>query len=123
MLFSRLPYHCIPLMILLSLGAIGVSGDGRAGNDAAKVIRTELGQELARLWCRQCHVISPEGTGLAQIAVPTFVEIANRPGQTIKKTEFFLADPHPPMPNLSLTRDESLNLATYIISLKQENGN
>lgn len=116
-------FSVLSRVTLLMVLVLGMSGAGRAGNNEAKIIRIELGHELARLWCRQCHVISPEDQARAQSAAPPFAEVANRPGNSLDAIKNFLADPHPPMPNLSLTRDESLNLATYILSLKQQNGN
>ena len=109
--------------ILVGLGLFGWSFEGRAGNTVNQEIQTQLGHELARLWCRQCHVVEPEGTGLAQSDAPTFSEVANREGQTAQKLEGFLIDPHPPMPNLNLSRDELRNLSTYILSLRRANSN
>lgn len=55
----------------------------------------------------------------ATAGVPPFAEIARRHAGATGMLEGFLADPHPPMPDLSLTRQEIRNLVAYIMSLKE----
>ena len=45
---------------------------------------------------------------------PPFSEIANKPGLTAASIALFLLRPHPPMPDMSLTRNEASDLAAYI---------
>ncbi len=45
---------------------------------------------------------------------PPFSELANRPGLTAASIALFLLRPHPPMPDMSLTRNEAGDLAAYI---------
>ena len=49
---------------------------------------------------------------------PPFASIAKRPGFDAGQIAVFLLDPHPKMPNLSLTRVEAADLAAYIATLK-----
>jgi mono/diheme cytochrome c family protein len=74
------------------------------------------GERLARLWCASCHVVAPNQTG-ASADVPTFEAIGRMPGFDRTKIAFFLLDPHPKMPNMSLSRIEASDLADYITRL------
>ncbi len=114
---------CVLTILVASLGYVGWGSQGIAETSLRDKMRISEGRELAQIWCSQCHLTDPEGAGYVQGNVPTFAEIASRTGQTIDKVKLFLVNPHPPMPNLSLSRDEIDNLATYILSLRQENAN
>jgi len=75
------------------------------------------GERLARRWCTPCHVVASDQrdpTGEA----PPFTTIAAKPDFDAAKLAFFLMDPHPKMPNMSLSRTEAADLAAYIASLK-----
>jgi mono/diheme cytochrome c family protein len=77
----------------------------------------EAGETFARQWCSQCHVVSDDQqTALAD--APTFKSIAAKYGTDVGPLEAFLTDPHPPMPNLSLSRQELQDLIAYIGSLR-----
>ncbi len=109
-------------LAITSLCCLAWNTQGIAETKLSKEARAGFGLEIAQMWCAQCHVVDPEG-GFAQSDVPTFSEIANRPDQSIESVENFLGNPHPPMPNLHLSREAMRNLATYVLSLKRENGN
>ncbi|MGE5270536.1 MAG: c-type cytochrome [Thiohalocapsa sp.] len=75
------------------------------------------GQELARRWCANCHVIDggrPAAT-LPQ-GPPSFHAVAEHldPGQL----RAFLSHPHGAMPDLALTRAEIDDLIAYLETLK-----
>jgi mono/diheme cytochrome c family protein len=89
---------------------IGWGPQARAAGDA------ENGKVLAQRWCAACHVVSSEQRE-ANVAAPTFASIARQPGFDANKLVFFLLDPHPKMPNMSLTRREASDLAAYIATL------
>ena len=74
------------------------------------------GKEIALKWCSQCHVVT-EGQVRASTDIPTFKFIADKYNEEIDALGAFLADPHPPMPNLSLTRREIQDLLAYFGSL------
>jgi mono/diheme cytochrome c family protein len=74
------------------------------------------GERLAQQWCASCHVIASDQKQ-ASADVPTFSTIARTSGFSRDKLAFFLLDPHPKMPNMSLTRNEATDLADYIASL------
>jgi mono/diheme cytochrome c family protein len=75
------------------------------------------GERLARRWCAPCHVVALDQRGPTSEA-PPFTTIAAKPDFDAAKLAFFLMDPHPKMPNMSLSRTEAADLAAYIASLK-----
>lgn len=78
----------------------------------------ENGLKLARQWCGECHVIAPDQTRPTNAAVPTWPSIANKPETTEFRLRAFLQTPHQNMPNIQLTRSETDDLITYILSLR-----
>lgn len=76
------------------------------------------GLRLAQRWCAGCHLVSPSQS-TATDQVPPFATIAKMPDFSAAKIALFLLDPHPKMPNMSLSRTEAADLAAYIASLKQ----
>jgi mono/diheme cytochrome c family protein len=77
------------------------------------------GRLIAFRWCQPCHVVADTQTRPTGEA-PPFDEIANRPGFDAAKLAMFLRDPHPKMPDMSLTTFESGDLAAYIASLAKK---
>jgi mono/diheme cytochrome c family protein len=71
------------------------------------------GERLALQWCAGCHVVTP-AQKQASASVPTFAEIAKRPGFNAPQLALFLLNPHPVMPNMALTRKEAADLAAFI---------
>jgi len=78
-----------------------------------------VGARLAETWCASCHLISAEQAS-ATTEAPPFATIADRQPGAYGWIEAFLADPHPPMPDLSLTRAEIRDLTAYIASLAKQ---
>jgi mono/diheme cytochrome c family protein len=101
--FTRLA----PALAALALQA---SPAAAAGDAAA-------GKALAENWCSSCHLVSSEQAA-ATTEAPPFQSIAERAAGEVEALAWFLADPHPPMPHLSLTRQEIRDLLAYISSLK-----
>jgi mono/diheme cytochrome c family protein len=71
------------------------------------------GEQLARRWCASCHVVSSDQRTVTGEA-PPFATIARRPGFDTARLALFLLDPHPKMPDMSLTRFEAGDIAAYI---------
>jgi mono/diheme cytochrome c family protein len=78
----------------------------------------EEGKYLARNWCSTCHTVDVEGTG-AKVA-PSFITIANDPLRTDTYLRGWLSDPHPPMPQLNLTKTEIDDIVAYLETLRQQ---
>jgi len=75
------------------------------------------GRGMAEQWCSACHLVSPTQKQ-ANVDVPTFASIARRlPGEA-DVLAGFIANPHPPMPNLNLSRQDIQDLLAYIATLK-----
>ena len=103
--FGALGFYAVAAMLVL-----GCSG-AEAGDAAT-------GQKLAKEWCSACHYV---GSGAAASdAAPAFAEIANDPSATPERWRNWLIDPHPPMPNFSLSRGELDAIVAYLESLKEE---
>jgi mono/diheme cytochrome c family protein len=80
----------------------------------------ENGARLAQTLCTSCHLTGATSDRAVHADVPSFAGIANRPNQTLDHLMNWLTEPHPPMPNLNLTRMEIRDLAGYIFSLRKE---
>jgi len=74
------------------------------------------GERLARRWCEPCHVVAPDQRQTTGEA-PPFANIATRPNFDTARIATFLLNPHPIMPDMSLTRVEAGDLAAYIATL------
>jgi mono/diheme cytochrome c family protein len=74
------------------------------------------GQQLARRWCAGCHLVTADQRQTMTEA-PPFASIASRRDFDTNRLAFFLLEPHPKMPNMSLTRSEAADIAGYISSL------
>jgi len=88
-----------------------------AGTQTTYAGDVERGRALSLRWCVSCHVVAPDTIG--GDAGPAFAGLASRPGQTEQAFRNWLADPHPPMPDLGLAVTEFDDIASYIVSLKQ----
>ena len=75
------------------------------------------GQEIAIKWCSTCHLVT-DGQTSASADVPTFKSIAEKYENEVDALVKFLIEPHPPMPDLSLTRREIQDLIAYLDSLE-----
>ncbi len=74
------------------------------------------GERLARQWCSACHLVGDDQPAAGD-AAPPFASIAESAAARPDDLEAWLADPHPPMPNLDLTRTEIDDIVAYIESL------
>ena len=92
-------------LVCMSLFAV-FAGSATAA-DAGK------GEVMAKRWCASCHVVSVDQQHGSTSAAP-FSEMAKQPGFDAAKLALFLLAPHPPMPDMSLSRAEAADLAAYI---------
>ncbi len=83
---------------------------------AASAADIKQGEQLAKQWCSNCHVIAGDQAKGGDTA-PTFSAIAETAAARTDDLQAWLADPHPPMPNLNLTLYEIDDLLAYIESL------
>lgn len=98
-----------PIAALAACSFVVGLANAAAAADAAQ------GGVLAKRWCATCHVVSADqARGSTQ--APPFSEIAKKPGLTAASIALFLLRPHPPMPDMNLSRSEAADLAAYIVS-------
>jgi len=90
----------------LLMAAMGQAGAGDA----------QTGAQLTQRWCAQCHVIGNAVHG--QDAAPSLPPESK--GQDRQWLTAWLNNPHPPMPNLNLTRQEIDDIVTYLSSLPKK---
>src|SRR6516162_10298753 len=90
--------------LVLAAGMIG---------SAALAADADTGKRLAERWCASCHVVTPDQK-TANADAPPFASIAHTSGFNAEKLVFFLLEPHPKMPSMSLTRNEANDIAAYI---------
>ncbi len=105
--------HAPLLISLAALALVALSPAAVAKNDPV------AGKAMAQKWCSSCHVVDPAQTGAAPSDVPSFQAIANQEGMTPATIAAFITSPHPPMPDLTLARDQISDLVAYITSLKK----
>jgi len=79
---------------------------------------SDRGKVLARVWCANCHIVDPQGTG--QDIAPPFPIIAQRGTPDQREARAFLAAPHPPMPNFDLARQQIDDIVAYLNSLAKK---
>jgi mono/diheme cytochrome c family protein len=99
---------------VLALGAVLGLGEAVSPSAAADA---DNGQRLAQRWCASCHVIST-GQRQANDAAAPFSAMARVPQFDAQKLAFFLLEPHPKMPDMTLSRREAEDLAAYIMMQK-----
>ena len=98
---ARSQFTCVSAATWLALASPSVAADASQG------------EQLARRWCASCHVVAGDQRQATQEA-PPFATIARTPGFDANRLAFFLLNPHPKMPDMSLTRSEAGDLAAYI---------
>jgi hypothetical protein len=76
------------------------------------------GKDLAERLCTNCHLIGSAQQAHANADVPSFHEIANRPGQTAGAITAIIIVPKHPMPQIPLTKSELADLSAYILTLR-----
>ena len=91
--------------------ALALPADQAGAQDPA------AGARLAREVCAVCHVVAadqPSDPGVG----PSFFEVADHPATTELSLRAFLQTPHATMPDLILTPEETDDVISYILTLK-----
>lgn len=91
--------------VVASTAAIAQTGDPQAG------------RELAEQWCTACHVVTPEGPGTD--VAPALPELVREGRRTSEQLRVWLTAPHPPMPDLALTRRAIDDIVAYLETLAE----
>ena len=98
-------------MALITALPITVGNAGSVGD-------SERGLQLARHWCASCHLVEGRGTG-SDVA-PPFSAISRDPSLTPGRLHAWLARPHPPMPDVKLTRADEDDIIAYLQQLRSQ---
>jgi mono/diheme cytochrome c family protein len=77
------------------------------------------GRDLAMQWCANCHLVAEGQQKPAIDGVPTFRAIANNPQTTEFWLRAFLQTPHSRMPNIQLTRRQTDDVISFILTQKR----
>ncbi|MEL0105317.1 MAG: hypothetical protein VW802_00045 [Rhodospirillaceae bacterium] len=75
-----------------------------------------VGQVIARKWCASCHLAGPGQK--ATDSAPSFYMMADRSAYSDARLRRWLFSPHPPMPDIKLTKTQTEDVIAYIRSLK-----
>ena len=97
------------------LPACGAALGVMVAASAASAADAAAGKTLVETWCTSCHVTPAAAKG--GDTAPPFAEIAERRALEPDELRRLLADPHPPMPKLHLSRQQVDDVAAYIRSL------
>ncbi len=79
----------------------------------------QQGTDLAEMWCNACHVTGTGTTEDALDAAPPFETLAPLVAADPERYRAFLMNPHYPMRDISLSREEIDSLLAYIQSLEE----
>ena len=78
------------------------------------------GRTYALATCSKCHVVAPDlRVPKTVTTAPDFQAIAISRGMTQAAMRTFLSSPHPTMPNLKLSPQQSVDVTAYIVSLNK----
>ncbi len=77
------------------------------------------GAALAKEWCSSCHVVGTEAAGRGTDAAPSFSRIAKDPAKGPDFVRGMLANPHPPMPPLEISRAAIEDIVAYFKVLQK----
>ena len=99
------------------IGAVCLAGGAAAATDLPG--DPASGADLARGVCAQCHLVC-EDQKIDPGIGPSLLEVAEHPATTELSLRAFLQTPHPTMPNLRLTPDETDDIIAYLLAQKGE---
>jgi mono/diheme cytochrome c family protein len=99
------------------VGTVWMAGCAAAAQDLPG--DPAAGADLAREVCAQCHVVSADQMIDPAIG-PSLLEVVEHPATTGLSLRAFLQTPHPTMPNLMLTPEETDDIIAYLLALKGE---
>lgn len=75
----------------------------------------DAGKRLAQQWCASCHQTEPNGPA-KDVALP-FASLGVEKGKDPGWVRAWLANPHPPMQGINLSRQQIDDIVAYLQSL------
>ncbi|HTT01319.1 MAG TPA: cytochrome c [Steroidobacteraceae bacterium] len=116
-------------LLLVGIAVLAASASGAAPAGKPAIHRAmSTGERIARQLCAACHVVASdqEFGPLLEKPAPSFREIANRPESSSGTLVRFITTTHwdvdsipMKMPNPSLTPDQTVEVARYIMSQRE----
>jgi mono/diheme cytochrome c family protein len=101
----------LSVVMAAALVATGIA----VGAAPARAGSAQAGHALAQVWCSSCHVVDESGQG--RDTAPPFATIANRNAADRRWLRGWLTQPHPPMPNFNLSRQQIDDIVAYLDTL------
>ena len=77
------------------------------------------GLRFAQNVCAECHAVRDGERASPNAQAPSFTSVANTRGMNAMALEVWFQTPHPTMPNLKFSNQESDNVIAYILSLRK----
>lgn len=109
---APIPIAGVVGLAMLASFAISAHAQDSGGDPAT-------GRAFALQTCTPCHLVAPDQLSPPRFAkAPSFDAIANTLAMTASALHAFLASPHPTMPNLILSPQETDDVVAYILSLR-----
>ncbi|MCL5777453.1 cytochrome c [Limibaculum sp. FT325] len=99
----RLVTHHIACLLALAAGAPAMAQEPDIGR----------GRELAVRWCSDCHLVGADAPG--GDAGPAFATLARQ--RSDEGLRAWIAEPHPPMPQMDISARAVDEISAYIRSL------
>lgn len=106
--------------VLLGMPVVACAADDDVTTNDVTADDVARGKALAERLCATCHLGPGQGEKRSPSEIPGFRAVAKRPGQSLHGIVGWLKGVPPMMPNHRLTQDEMFLIATYILSLKDE---
>lgn len=93
-------------LLLTCMAALLAAGGAAAAErgDAA------MGEKLAERWCLSCHSAQARGADTA----PPLPQLMRGRGEDAARLRGWLAAPHPPMPGIDLTREQTEDIIAWL---------
>jgi mono/diheme cytochrome c family protein len=102
------PSACFATLVILT-----------CGSQVVLAADPDKGSILAQRWCSGCHVVSGDQVKGTDIA-PSFASIAEKPDFNEEKVIAFLLEPHPKMPNMALSPEETRDIGVFIAEQRRK---
>src|SRR6476620_9391406 len=77
------------------------------------------GLRFAQGVCAECHAVRDGERASPNAQAPSFTTVANTPGMNAMALEVWFQTPHPTMPNLKFSNQQSDDVIAYILSLRK----
>ena len=116
----KLGVNALPKAGAFAAALLAVSSSQSFAQEPTFQASADDGLKLAQTLCTNCHLIDGTPGSAVTVGIPSFIGIANKPGQTSANIERILIAPHAPMPDMKLSFPEIQNLIAYIDSLRTD---